>query len=60
MRHLRSLSVVMTAAGLLILLLALLADLGPTWGLVGLLLAWAGLVKLVVVRLWRDLDGSRQ
>ena len=54
MRHLRSLSVVMTAAGVLLVLAAALFDLGATWILIGLLLAWAGVVKVVVVYLWRD------
>lgn len=42
-----------------------LLSLGPTWTLTGLLLAWAGLVKVVVVRLWRGIaaptrfDGAR-
>jgi len=58
-RHLRSVSVAMTAAGVILLLAAVLLDLGATWTLVGLLLAWAGVVKVIVVRLWRNLDGSR-
>ena len=56
-RHLRSVSVAMTAAGLVLLVTAGLFDVGATWALVGLLLAWAGVVKVVVVRLWRGLEG---
>ena len=55
MRHLRSLSVAMTVAGLVLLLASALLGLGASWTLVGLLLAWAGAVKVVVVRLWRGL-----
>ncbi|CAA9541657.1 MAG: hypothetical protein AVDCRST_MAG19-1570 [uncultured Thermomicrobiales bacterium] len=55
MRHLRSVSVLLFLAGLVLLLGSLLLSLSPTWTLIGLLLAWAGLVKVVVVRLWRGI-----
>jgi hypothetical protein len=51
-RHLRSVSLVISLAGLFLLLASLVFHLSPTWTLVGLLLAWAGIVKLVVVHLW--------
>ena len=54
-RVLRSLSLLMTVAGILTVLLVPIIDLNPTWALVGLLLAVAGGVKLVVVHLWRHL-----
>lgn len=58
MRHLRSLSTALAVAGIAALILAPLAGLDPTWTLVGLLLAVAGVVKLVVVFLWRDLNAG--
>ena len=58
MRHLRSVSVAMTAVGIGLMVAAALLDLGATWTLVGLLLTWAGVVKVIVVHLWRNLDGS--
>lgn len=60
MRHVRYASFAITLAGGLLLLAALLFRLAPVWALVGLLLLWAGLVKIVVVALWRRLgDGDR-
>jgi hypothetical protein len=57
-RHLRSVSLLIALAGLAVLLLGLTTGLDETWVLVGLLLVVAGVVKVVVVRLWRDLaDG---
>jgi len=47
----------MTVAGVILVLASLLLDLGATWTLIGLLLAWAGAVKVIVVRLWRNLGG---
>jgi len=43
----------MVIGGVALLAAALLFDLGATWALGGLLLAWAGVVKVVVVALWR-------
>ena len=57
MRHLRSISVLMVLAGLALLGVAAALDLSPAWGLTGLLLAWAGGVKVLVVYLWRGLAG---
>ena len=55
MRHLRSLSVVFVLAGLVLLGASLMLDLNPTWTLAGLLVAWAGAVKVIVVYLWRGI-----
>ena len=55
MRHLRSLSVVFVLAGLVLLGASLMLDLNPTWMLAGLLVAWAGTVKVIVVYLWRGI-----
>ena len=43
----------MVIIGVVVLLLATVLDLGATWLLGGILLAWAGLVKVIVVALWR-------
>lgn len=56
MVHLRSLSVMLVVVGFGLLVSSLAVDLGPTWTLTGLLLAWAGIVKVVVMRLWRGLS----
>lgn len=53
MRHLRSLSLLMVVAGALLLAAGRFLPLGPAWVLTGLLLVWAGVVKMVVVQLWR-------
>ncbi len=58
MHHLRSVSVLMVVAGLALLAAAAALDLGPAWGLTGLLLAWAGAIKVLVVYLWRGLAGT--
>ncbi len=58
MHHLRSVSVLMVVGGLALLAAAAALDLSPAWGLTGLLLAWAGAVKVLVVYLWRGLAGA--
>jgi len=51
-RHLSIASYVLTAIGILLVLFALVLDL-PTWiTLSGILLAWAGMVKIAVVLIW--------
>ena len=57
-RHLRSLSVVFVLAGLVLLGASLMLGLNPTWTLAGLLLAWAGAVKVIVIYLWRGIAAS--
>lgn len=56
MPQLRLLSLLMTGAGAALLAAAVVGAGSPVLALIGLLLVWAGLVKLVVVRLWRHLD----
>ncbi len=56
MRHLWSVSVLLFLVGVALVVADPLLSLGPTWALVGLLLAWAGIVKVVVVHLWRGLS----
>jgi membrane protein implicated in regulation of membrane protease activity len=51
--HLRNLSIAMVALGVLAVVAAAVGSLSPTWTLAGLLLALAGIVKVVVVALWR-------
>lgn len=58
MRHLRSVSVLLVVVGLVLLAAASLLDLQPTWALIGALLVVAGIVKVVVVVLWRGLATS--
>ncbi len=55
MRHIRWISVLMTVAGLALAAASLALSLEPMWALVGLLLFWAGIVKVIVVALWRNL-----
>lgn len=52
MRHLRRTSYGITMLGLVMLLAAVLFDLNPTVQLTGLMLALAGVVKIIVVYLW--------
>lgn len=55
MRQLRNVSVAMTVLGIALVAIATIFDLPAMWTLVGLLLAWAGIVKVVVVVLWRGI-----
>ena len=50
----------MTVLGLALIALALILDLPATWTLVGLLLAWAGIVKVIVVVLWRGFFATNE
>jgi ABC-type amino acid transport system permease subunit len=52
MNHLRLTSYAMTLLGLLLALIAAVADVGHAWMLAGILLAWAGIVKIAVVLIW--------
>jgi hypothetical protein len=52
MRHLKRISWAMTILGVLIFGIALLFDLDAMWVLSGILLAWAGIVKIVVTFIW--------
>lgn len=57
MNHLRLTSYAITAVGILLVAVAAVADLGAMWVLSGLLLAWAGLVKIAVVLIWTRIAG---
>ena len=52
MHQLRRISWIMTLLGACITLAALLFRLDQVWMLIGLLLAWAGIVKIVVTVIW--------
>lgn len=57
MRYLNLASHAVTAIGLVAVVGAIVFDLGSAVLLTGLLLAWAGLVKIVVVHLWKHVAG---
>lgn len=52
MRHLSLASYALTIVGILIVLVALAIDLAPWITLSGVLMAWAGIVKIAVVLIW--------
>jgi membrane-bound ClpP family serine protease len=56
-RHLRTISLLLTVLGIALVLAALLFDANPTVGLVGMMLVVAGAVKIVIVRLWQSAAG---
>jgi hypothetical protein len=51
--HLNRISIALTAFGAALLIAGALYSFSPVWTLVGLMLIVAGVVKLVVVYLWR-------
>ena len=53
MRHLRRLSVLITAVGIVATIAGLTGVVPPTVTIAGVLLAWAGVVKIVAVEIWR-------
>jgi hypothetical protein len=53
LRHLNRLSLAIVALGVLTIVAAVAGDRSPVWTLVGLMLLVAGVVKVVVVLLWR-------
>ena len=55
MRRLNNLSIALTVAGLLAVVLGLLLDLSPIIILIGLMLVVAGGVKVATVYLWRTM-----
>jgi hypothetical protein len=57
MRFLRWISIAMTVAGFALAVVALSAGLDPVYALGGIMLAWAGVVKVVVVYLWTHVAG---
>lgn len=57
MKQLSSISYGITALGILLIVAAVIADLGATWMLCGVLLALAGVVKIAVVHIWQRVAG---
>ena len=57
MKQLAMISYAITAAGVLLLVVAILAGLSPLWQLSGAMLILAGGVKIAVVRIWQRLAG---
>jgi hypothetical protein len=57
MKQLALLSYAMTAAGIMLLAIAIVAGLSPLWQLTGALLLIAGGVKIAVVQIWQRLAG---
>ena len=57
MKQLALLSYAMTAAGILLLAIAIVAELSPLWQLTGALLLIAGGVKIAVVQVWQRIAG---
>lgn len=55
MKHLYIASWAITALGLIIALASALLSLDAVWLLAGVLLTWAGIVKIVVVMIWTRL-----
>jgi hypothetical protein len=49
---LRTISLLMTVLGIALIAAALLASAGATVGLIGMMLVVAGVVKIVIVKLW--------
>lgn len=52
MKYIRILSWAMTFLGILLIAATPTLDLSPTWLLTGVLLTWAGIVKIIVVLIW--------
>lgn len=57
MRHLSIASYALTAIGILIVLVASIMSLETSIILAGVLLAWAGIVKVAVVLIWTRVAG---
>ncbi len=57
MKHIATLSYVLTLAGILLTIWSIAADLSPLWQLTGILLVIAGVVKIAVVQIWQRVAG---
>ncbi len=58
MRQLWLITAVMVVVGIALVLVSLFADLGPVFLIGGILLVWSGIVKVVVLRVWRTVLSS--
>jgi hypothetical protein len=56
-RYLRSISYLLTAAGLAMIAGAALLDFRDMWTIAGMMLVVAGIVKIVMVHLWVNVAG---
>lgn len=57
MKQLAMISYAITAAGVIMLAIAIVAGLSPLWQLTGAMLVLAGGVKIAVVQIWQRLAG---
>ena len=57
MKHLATISYLITATGALLVAASVIADLSPLWLLIGILLVIAGIVKVAVVQIWQRIAG---
>lgn len=57
MKHLATISYIMTAMGLVLVAASATTDLSPVWLLSGVLLTLAGVVKIAVVQIWQHVVG---
>lgn len=57
MRHLAIASYALTGIGILLVLIAVAMSLAPWVVLGGVLLAWAGIIKIAVVVIWAKVAG---
>lgn len=55
MRQLKLTSTLILAVGLALAVVGAAINDNPAWTLTGLLLIWAGIVKIVVIYLWRGM-----
>lgn len=55
MKYLHLTSWIITLLGLVITIASRILDIDPMWLLAGVLLTWAGIVKIIIVQLWTRL-----
>jgi hypothetical protein len=58
MRHLWKTTLVMVGGGAALIAASIAAGLGPIALVTGALLLWSGIVKLIVLRIWRQTLGA--
>lgn len=57
MKHLAAISYVITMTGVFVITASIAADLSPLFLMIGILLLIAGVVKIAVVHIWRQIAG---
>lgn len=55
MRYVHTLSWIFTAVGIALVTIGVATTISPTWTLIGLLLTWAGITKIIAAHLWRGI-----